>query len=154
MNIYLKRPLHFFEEALGNFPQIMYQHKWMPEKLSFAHWMGSNIFIFYPLLLLSLIVYLLGGKATICFGVGILVWGLVNSVEHFFYCIKDRKVEPGIITSFVFLVCGVSGIYTYTHSEYFNVGTMALSVLVGIALFAVAVVLCIAVSKFFKKHFT
>lgn len=146
-------PFHFFEEALGNFPQLMYQHKWMPEKLSLAHWMGNNIFIFYPLLLLSLIVYLLGGKTTICFGIGILVWGLINSVEHFFYCIKDRKAEPGIITSFVFLVCCVSGIYIYVHSEYFNAGTMALSVLVGIALFAAAIFLCITVGKFFKKHF-
>ena len=84
---------HFFKEALGNFPQLMYQHKWMPEKHSFVHWMGNNIFILYSLMLLSLIVCLLGGKATICFGVGILAWGLINSVEHFFYCIKDRKLE-------------------------------------------------------------
>lgn len=53
-------PFHLFEEAIGNFPELMYQHKWLPVKLTFSHWMANNIFIFYPILLVALFIYLLG----------------------------------------------------------------------------------------------
>lgn len=38
-------PFHLFEEALGNFPKWMYEHKWLPYHMTYGHWMSNNIFI-------------------------------------------------------------------------------------------------------------
>lgn len=67
--------------------------------MTHGHWMANNIFINYPMLLLAVFIYIFN-KNMICFGVAILIWGLINFGDHFFYTIKDKKVSHGLITGF------------------------------------------------------
>ena len=67
--------------------------------MTHGHWMANNIFIYYPMLLLAAFIYIFN-KNMICFGVAILIWGLINFGDHFFYTIKDKKVSYGLITGF------------------------------------------------------
>ncbi|MEL7658856.1 MAG: hypothetical protein AAGU75_23440, partial [Bacillota bacterium] len=95
----------------------MYEHKWLPYQMTHGHWMANNIFIYYPMLLISLALYILGGKSFLCFGIGILLWGLINFGDHFFYTIKDGKVSPGLITGTLFLFNSVFGLLKLAEAD-------------------------------------
>lgn len=69
-NIVIYMPFHLFEEAIGNFPKWMYEHKWLPYHMNHGHWMANNIFVYYPLLLISTSLYIFFGM-TSCFLTGL-----------------------------------------------------------------------------------
>ena len=51
INLAIYLPFHLFEEAVGDFPKWMYEHKWLPYHMTHGHWMANNLFIYYPMLL-------------------------------------------------------------------------------------------------------
>lgn len=102
INLAIYLPFHLFEEALGDFPKWMFEHKWLPFHMTHGHWMANNLFLYYPTLILSVFLFA-ANEIFVSFGVGILIWGLINFFDHFFYTIKDRKVSPGLLREFCFL---------------------------------------------------
>ena len=58
LNLIIYIPFHLFEEAVGDFPKWMYEHKWLPYHMTHGHWMANNIFIYYPMLLLAVFIYI------------------------------------------------------------------------------------------------
>ena len=96
-NLVIYLPFHLFEEAVGDFPKWMYEHKWLPYHMTHGHWMANNLFIYYPMLIVSVFLFVFINQF-VCFGVAILIWGIINFGDHFFYTIKDRKISPGLIT--------------------------------------------------------
>ena len=87
-NLVIYLPFHLFEEAVGDFPKWMYEHKWLPYHMTHGHWMANNLFIYYPMLLISVFLFVFINQF-VCFGVAILIWGIINFGDHFFYTIKD-----------------------------------------------------------------
>lgn len=88
-----------------------------------------------------------------CFGVGILIWGIINFGDHFFYTIKDRQVSPGLISGTLFLVNSVLGLRDYILSNCFSVPQLVVGVLTGGVLFGLPMGLCVVLYKFFDKYF-
>ena len=152
LNLVIYLPFHLFEEAIGDFPKWMYEHKWLPYHMTHGHWMANNLFIYYPMLLISAFLYVFNNK-TICFGVAILIWGIINFGDHFLYTIKDRKVSPGLLSGTLFLVNSVLGLRLYILSDSFSVSQLIIGVLIGGVLFGLPMGLCIVLYKFFDKYF-
>ena len=152
LNLVIYLPFHLFEEAIGDFPRWMYEHKWLPYHMTHGHWMANNLFIYYPMLLISVFLYVFNGKLT-CFGVGILIWGIINFGDHFFYTIKDRKVSPGLISGALFLANSVLGLRNYILSNSFTVPQLVVGILIGGVLFGQPMGLCIVLYKFFDNYF-
>lgn len=152
LNLVIYLPFHLFEEAIGDFPRWMYEHKWLPYHMTHGHWMANNLFIYYPMLLISVFLYVFNGKLT-CFGVGILIWGIINFGDHFFYTIKDRKVSPGLISGALFLANSVLGLRNYILSNSFTVPQLVVGILIGGVLFGLPMGLCIVLYKFFDNYF-
>ena len=67
------------------------------------------MFLYYPMLLISAVLFIISERF-LCFGDGILVWGLINFGDHFFYTIKDRKRSPGLFSGVLFLINSVLGL--------------------------------------------
>ncbi len=151
-NLVIYLPFHIFEEGIGDFPKWMYEHKWLPYHMTHGHWMANNLFIYYPMLLISVFLYVFNSKLT-CFAVGILIWGIINFGDHFFYTIKDRKVSPGLISGSLFLVNSVLGLRHYILSDYFSVPQLILGALTGGVLFGLPMGLCVVLYKFLDKYF-
>ncbi len=152
LNLVIYLPFHLFEEAVGDFPKWMYEHKWLPYHMTHGHWMANNLFIYYPMLLISVSIYAFNGKLT-CFGVGMLIWGIINFGDHFFYTIKDRKVSPGLISGTLFLVNSILGLRNYMLSDCFSVPQLIVGVLIGCVLFGLPMGLCIVLYRFFDQYF-
>ncbi len=144
-------PFHFFEEALGDFPKWMYEHKWLPYHMTYGHWMANNIFIYYPMLLLATLIFIIGGNKCICFGIGIIILGFINFGDHFFYTIKDKKISSGLITGTLFLINSIFGIKCFMDSGLFSVWQLILGIIIGGILFGLPIGLCVVLYKFFKR---
>lgn len=151
LNLIIYLPFHLFEEAVGDFPRWMYDHRWLPFHMTHGHWMANNLFIYYPMLLISASLFIVS-EHLICFGVGILVWGVINFGDHFFYTIKDKKVSPGLFTGILFLVNSVAGFICFLSSDTFSVLHLIVGVLIGGVLFGLPIALCVVAYPFFEKY--
>lgn len=151
LNLAIYMPFHLFEEAIGDFPKWMYEHKWLPHHMSHGHWMANNVFVYYPPLLISVLLFMVS-PSLVCFGIGIMVWGVINFGDHFFYTIKDKKVSPGLITGILFLVNSGLGLKTFILSNNFSVIQLLLGILIGGVLFGLPIGLCVVTYNFFEKY--
>lgn len=151
LNLVIYMPFHLFEEAVGDFPKWMFEHKWLPYHMTHGHWMANNIFIYYPMLLLSVFLFM-SHKSFICFGIGILIWGFINFGDHFFYTIRDKKVSPGLITGTLFLINSVLGLRFFVLSDIFSITQLIIGIFIGIVLFGLPMGLCIVTYNFFEKY--
>lgn len=151
LNLAIYMPFHLFEEAIGDFPKWMYEHKWLPHHMSHGHWMANNVFVYYPPLLISVLLFMLS-PSLVCFGIGIMVWGVINFGDHFFYTIKDKKVSPGLITGILFLINSGLGLKTFILSNNFSVIQLLLGILIGGVLFGLPIGLCVVTYNFFEKY--
>lgn len=114
--------------------------------------MANNLFIYYPMLLISVSLFVFNNKL-VCFGVAILIWGIINFSDHFFYTIKDRKISPGLITGTLFLANSILGLRNYFLSDSFSVYQLIIGILIGGVLFGLPMGLCIVFYNFFDKYF-
>lgn len=144
-------PFHLFEEAMGDFPRWMYEHKWLPHHMTHGHWMANNVFVYYPVLLIPAVLFFLNPDL-LCCGIAVLVWGLINFAEHFSYTIRDRKASPGICTASGFLLAAVLGLCNSASSGTFAVPAFFGGLVIGAALFAAPILLCMKLYPFFEKH--
>lgn len=152
LNLVIYMPFHLFEEAIGDFPKWMYEHKWLPHHMTHGHWMANNIFVYYPMLLVSVFLFMIN-KSFVCFGIGVLVWGIINVCDHSFYTIKDKKVSPGLITGILFFINSAFGLRNYVLSDAFSVPRLVIGILIGGILFGLPMGLNVIVYNFFDKYF-
>ncbi len=101
-------PFHILEEAVFNFPLWMFTHYNLPKSLSYPHWLINNLFFFIGLLS-GLFVFLKHKTKYLAFGIGIVIWGFMNSIEHIVFSISDYQVSPGLYTSIFFVLIATSG---------------------------------------------
>ena len=151
INLIIYIPFHLFEEAIGDFPRWMFTHKWLPYHMTHGHWMANNIFIYYPFLLCATALFLLDNSIFLCCGAAILIWGIINFCDHFFYTLKDKKVSPGLLTGGAFLVNSIFGLIQFSKLNP-SIGTIILAILIGGILFGAPIGLCVVFYKFFNKY--
>lgn len=114
--------------------------------------MANNVFIYYPMLLIAVFLYVIRSQF-VCCGVGILIWGIINFGDHFFYTIKDRKLSPGLISGILFLANSVLGLKSFILSDFYSVPQLVMGILIGGVLFGLPMGLCIVLYPFFDKYF-
>lgn len=146
-------PFHLLEEALGNFPKWMKDHKWIPEKITYGHWMANNVFFYYSLLLIGFICYDLLGDRFGFLGIGILFWGLINCFDHLIYTIIDRKISPGLFTGIIYLIVFLLGVFKLYKSQATTLRFIILSIIMGILYAFAPVILAALFHKKFKSIF-
>ena len=88
-----------------------------------------------------------------CFGIAILIWGIVNFGDHFFYTVKDKRVSPGLITGTLFLLNSICGLRIYVLSDIFSAYQLLFGIFIGGALFGLPIGLCVVFYPLFDKYF-
>ena len=146
-------PFHLLEEALGDFPTWMKEHKWIPVKLTYGHWMANNLFFYLPLLLIGFISFHFGGDKLLFLGVGIIVWGVINCFDHIIYTIIDRRISPGVFTGLIFGVISVLGLYKIYIDNMLTIGLITLSIIAGLLYAFLPIVFSVIFRKIFNKIF-
>lgn len=144
-------PFHLLEEAIGDFPYWMSTHYNLPKVLSYPHWLINNG-IFFVVLLLGLFVFLKNTKKNLAFGIGIVIWIFLNSIEHIAFSFLDQKASPGIFTAFFFLLISVLG-FIKLNMEKVSPKTILKSILVGIAYWVIPIGIIVLVGSYLVKIF-
>jgi hypothetical protein len=145
-------PLHLLEEALGNWPEWMVKHKYTSSKLSYGHWMAGNIFFFFPLLLLGIVLYYFVGNRVFFLGLGVIFWGLLNFFEHLIFTIIDKKVNPGLFTGGLFLIVGIVAVLKLAQGKDVDVLSIVLGIIMALVYAGVPILLKMSVGeKYFEK---
>lgn len=146
-------PFHLFEEAMGNFPKWMKEHKWIPENITYGHWMANNIFFYFPLLLIAFLVYYYDENKFMFIGVGILFWGIINCFDHLVYTIIEQRISPGIFTGFIFGAVSIIGLTKLYLNGELTLILFILSVISGFVYAFLPIVESILFHKKFRKIF-
>ncbi len=150
--IVLYIPFHLLEEAYSNFPQWMFEHYSLPQPLSYPHWLINN-FVFWSVLLFGLIIFFKDKIKYLSFGIGMLFWGLLNSIEHITFSIIDNALSPGFYTALLFLMVFILGIMNLYGSKLLNTKLLVKSFLIAISYIVLSVVIIVLIGTFLVKIF-
>jgi hypothetical protein len=128
----------------------MYLHKWIPEKISYGHWMANNVFFYLPVLQIGFITFFFK-REFLFIGIGILFWGIINLIDHLIYTIIDRKRSPGIYTGILFALASIAGIISISNK--LTTVTIILSLILAIIYIFFPILLSVIFHKRFKDIF-
>jgi hypothetical protein len=98
-------PLHLLEEGFGGFPAWAEQY-WRIPNYDVGKWLLHNVF-FVVVLLIGYVFYRLDQERFLSAGLGIILWGLMNTLNHVGCSIAFGAIEPGLFTSFIFALIAV-----------------------------------------------
>jgi hypothetical protein len=130
----------------------MHTHRWIPEQITYGHWMANNIFFYFLLLQIGFIISVL--KPGFQFlQVGILFWGVINLLDHLVYTIIDRKKSPGIYTGSLFGTVATVGFVKVYYDGTIDLYGLIASLCMGAGYAFLPVLLSMLSHKTFKKIF-
>jgi len=150
--IILYVPFHLLEEAFNNFPLWMAEHYNFENPLSYPHWLINN-FIFLIVLLTGLIIFNRNRTRNLPFGLGILIWAFINSIEHIVFSIIDFKISPGSFTSILFLVVATIGLIRLKQDKLLSLPTVLKSILIAMGYWIVPIITFMIIGSYLVKVF-
>ena len=145
-------PFHLSEEALFNFPLWMYEHYSLPNPLSYPHWLMNNS-IFLICLLTGLSIFLKDKKMNLHFGVGVLIWGFMNSMEHIVFSVVDLKPSPGFYTSILFLLIAFIGFVNLNLNKHLNKRLVLSSIGIAICYWIIPFIFIVSIGSAMVRVF-
>jgi len=145
-------PFHLLEEALNNFPYWMSTHYNLPVVLSYPHWLINNSYFFITLLV-GLVIFLKDKIRFLSFGVGILIWIFLNSMEHIAFSVIDLKAAPGIYTALIFLCISLLGFAKLFIDNSINTKLILRSIIVGIGYWIIPIVMILLTGNYWVQVF-
>ncbi|MBL6964891.1 MAG: HXXEE domain-containing protein [Bacteroidetes bacterium] len=121
---------HLIEEGIFGFPEWA-KIRWGISIYDMEMWLVHNFyFTFY--LLLGWFFYFVNEKKFLSLGLGILIWGLLNFLNHAIFSIIFIEYSPGLVSGVVFLLLFVLGVQKLKESKLLNTKQVLLGILSGI----------------------
>jgi hypothetical protein len=145
-------PFHLLEEAINNFPLWMFEHYKLPQLLSYTHWLINNS-IFLLILLLGLIIYNRDRIKNISFGIAIVIWAFMNSMEHIGFSIYDLKISPGFYTAILFLIISIIGFIKLRVEKIMKPTLLLKSILIALCYWIASFITIIMIGLYLVRIF-
>jgi hypothetical protein len=133
------------EEGIFGFPAWA-ERRWAIPNYTVAKWLLHNVY-FIGCLALGYFIYRNDREKRLPLGLGVVVWGLLNSLNHIVFSIIFGEYSPGLFTGLVFLLFSVLALRRVKEMGKLSVGLVVLSVLCGLLYWGVPITLFIAVDK-------
>ena len=92
---------HLIEEGLFGFPEWALQY-WGIPSYNFNKWLIHNYY-FLACLMIGYFIYSINKKRFAVFGLGIVLWGFINALNHIIFTIIFFVYSPGLYTGFIFI---------------------------------------------------
>jgi hypothetical protein len=118
-------PLHLLEEGLGGFPAWAEQY-WHIPNYAVGKWLLHNVF-FIAALLIGYVFYRLDQERFLSAGLGIILWGLMNTLNHVGCSIAFGAIEPVLFTSFIFALIAVLAVRQLRTQGRLSLGLVGLA---------------------------
>ena len=101
VSLLLYIPFHVLEEGAFGFPAWA-ENYWSIPDYTFEKWVIHNFF-FVGVLLMGYIIYRINKDRLLIFGLAIICWGIMNTVNHIGCSLVFMRYEPGILTSLLWI---------------------------------------------------
>lgn len=137
--------VHLLEEGIFGFPAWA-ELRWRIPNYTTGKWLLHNVYFAFFLIL----GYLLYRKDTTRFlplGVGILVWGFMNALNHVIFTLIFLEYSPGLVTGLIWVPLGVWGVQRLHHEGRLTPKNMILSILAGLLYWGIPITLFIIVDS-------
>jgi len=137
--------LHLLEEGIFGFPAWA-ERRWAIPNYTVSKWLLHNVyFIFF--LVLGYFIYRINKERLLFVGLGIVVWGLLNSLNHIVFSVIFLEYSPGLFTGLIFLLFAVLALKRIREMGKLSLGLILLSILFGILYWGLPMILFIEVDK-------
>ncbi|HDQ74112.1 MAG TPA: HXXEE domain-containing protein [Chloroflexi bacterium] len=137
--------LHLMEEWLLGFPAWA-ELRWGIPGYTVSKWLFHNVYFAF-FLTLGYLVYRRNNEKFLAMGLGIVVWGLLNSLNHIIFTLIFLEISPGIFTGFIFLFFAILTWRKVRGTEKSSGKLWALSSFFGLAYWIVPIVLFISIDS-------
>lgn len=142
-------PFHLIEEGLNKFPEWMSEFYGLPIVLSYPHWLINNLFFFITLTI-GLILFL-KNKKFLFLGIGILIWAILNALEHIVGTFMYSRVSPGLFTGLLFLLVAIFGLLKLKRDNVLNKRLVLQSVLASFLFWIIPIGIIILTGNIWLK---
>jgi hypothetical protein len=137
--------LHLLEEGLLGFPA------WAERRWGIPNFTTFKWLLHQPYFLLSLgvsyLIYRSNKDRFLVVGLGIIMWGLVNTLDHVGFTVIFLEYSPGLFTGLLFLLIAILALRKAHEMGKLSAGVIAGAVLIGLLNFAIPITLFISVDK-------
>ena len=98
-------PFHLLEEGFLGFPAWAEKYWHIPD-YTIEKWLVHNV-LFVAVLLIGFSFFCSNKEKYLAAGCGIILWGVMNALNHIGCSIAFGEIEPGLFSSLLFLAIGV-----------------------------------------------
>lgn len=102
LSIVLYATVHLLEEGLFGFPSWA-ENSWGIPGYTTERWLIHNYF-FLGAQLIVLMKYIFSNLKNELWILGIVMWGILNTLNHTVFTIIQQEYSPGLITGFIFII--------------------------------------------------
>ena len=122
--------IHLIEEALGGFA-LWAGQTWSIPEYSVTMWLRHNYF-FIGVLMIGYLIYRINSEKYLPFGMGVLIWGLINGLNHLIFTLVYLVYSPGLFTSIIFIFLAYIGYKQLKKDKLLTMKNVVYSIIIGI----------------------
>ena len=137
--------VHLLEEWWFGFPAWAEARWGIPGYTAFK-WLLHNVYFAF-FLGVGYILYRVNQDRFLFAGLGIIIWGLLNSINHIVFTIIFLEYSPGLFTGLIFAVLAVLAYRRAREMGKLSWRTVVPSILAGLFYWGAPIVLFITVDK-------
>ncbi len=137
--------LHLLEECIFGFPAWA-EGRWGIPNYTVSKWLLHNCyFIFF--IVVGYFIYRSNKERFLPLGLGIIIWGLLNSLNHIIFSFVFLEYSPGLFTGLFFLLFAVLAFKKIREMGQLSLGLVLLSILCALLYWGVPIALFITVDR-------
>lgn len=137
--------VHLIEEGIFGFPAWAL-NRWGIPNYTTLKWLIHNIY-FITFLGIGFFIYRRNKEKYLAVGFGIILWGLMNTLNHVIFSLIYLEYSPGLFTGLLFLVVAHLAFYKLKEHEKFSLRHLLLSCVLGVIYWAVPIIAFISVDQ-------
>jgi len=149
LSIVLYATIHLLEEGLFGFPAWA-ERSWGIPGYTTDRWLIHNYF-FLGMQLIVFLIYIFKNLKNHYWILGIVSWGLLNTINHTVFTIIRFEYSPGLITGFIFIIPYIWMIKVLRQQKKFRKLTIIKGVGIGILLWIIPIILFLFFDIFILK---
>ena len=135
--------LHLLEEGVFGFPTWA-EGRWGIPNYTVFKWLLHNCyFIFF--LVVGYFIYRINKERFLPLGLGIVIWGLLNSLNHIVFSVIFLEYSPGLFTGLIFLLFAVLAFRRIREMGKLSAGLVLPSILFGLLYWGLPMALFVTV---------
>ena len=149
LSIVLYATIHLLEEGLFGFPAWA-ELSWGIPAYTTERWLIHNCF-FLGVQLITFLIFIFKDLKNHYWILGIISWGILNTINHTVFTIIQSEYSPGLITGFLFILPYVWIIKVLRQQNKLRKFTVVKGFGIGILLWVIPIILFLAFDIFILK---